>query len=50
MKKGLTKVCALSMAAAMLATGCGSSTTTTQQTTAAAKAETTAAAAAETAR
>lgn len=48
MKKGLTKVCALSMAAAMLATGCGSSTTTTQQTTAAAKAETTAAAAAET--
>ncbi len=45
MKKGLTKVCALSMAAAMLATGCGSSAT--QETTASEKAETTAAAKAE---
>ena len=43
MKKGLTKVCALSMAAAMIATGCGS-TATTETTAAAAKTETTAAA------
>ena len=47
MKKGLTKVCALSMAAAMIATGCGS-TATTETTAAAAKAETTAAAKTET--
>jgi len=44
MKKGLTKVCALSMAAAMFATGCGSSA---PKETTAAKAETTAAAKAE---